>query len=496
MRIASIKPSILQLRIVFVLYMMSVVILSFCHEYWRDELQPFLIVKNSNTLSDLFSNTKYEGHPSLWFLILFGLKQVVAKLYAIKLLHLLITAVISWLVLRYSPFKFYQKILLLCSYFLFYEYTFIVRNYALGVLFVFAFCSLFPRRHRPQYFTLMALLIFGMMMTNFYSFFIGFCLSVMLLCEHLYFSAFAPKIRNILPGYLLILTGMVLFVVDTLPPTDYGFARDWTLHFSFEEIAGVFARFFQVFVPIPPLSIYFWNSVIVISPLWQSIFGSILFIAILFFLPRHPLARIFIVFIFLIIMAFSYFKFNGYQRHNGHLFIALMAMAWIQQYYQPKHIETKTIDVYLLNFLLVVQLFASPIAVFYDLFHPFSQAENTANYINKHFPDALIVAHEDAAASSVSAFVNNTVYYPASDTFGSFIVWNKKRLEGSITSEIIRQKADSLSRIYNKEIVYLFTSINNLPKKIEQVISFTDAIEPSEQYYLFVNEKTKSLQLK
>ena len=36
------------------------------HVPWRDELQAWLLVRDSHGLAGLFANPHYEGHPSLW----------------------------------------------------------------------------------------------------------------------------------------------------------------------------------------------------------------------------------------------------------------------------------------------------------------------------------------------------------------------------------------------------------------------------------------------
>src|SRR5215469_18650132 len=40
------------------------------HEMWRDEIQDWLLARDSNSVPRLFANLKYEGHPGLWYLLL------------------------------------------------------------------------------------------------------------------------------------------------------------------------------------------------------------------------------------------------------------------------------------------------------------------------------------------------------------------------------------------------------------------------------------------
>ena len=37
------------------------------HEMWRDEIQAWLLARDSTSVPNLFANLKYEGHPALCF---------------------------------------------------------------------------------------------------------------------------------------------------------------------------------------------------------------------------------------------------------------------------------------------------------------------------------------------------------------------------------------------------------------------------------------------
>ena len=47
------------------------------HEYWRDEVRAFSLATETPSLSALFRELRYEGHPALWFLLLRGAHAVV-----------------------------------------------------------------------------------------------------------------------------------------------------------------------------------------------------------------------------------------------------------------------------------------------------------------------------------------------------------------------------------------------------------------------------------
>jgi hypothetical protein len=107
------------------------------HELWMDESHHFLLGRDSNSLSDLYKNTRYDGHPILWNYLLHIITRFSANPFYIQLLHIVISSSIAYIFLKKTPFKLWFKIAFLLSYFMLYEYTIISRNYNLGVLFLF-----------------------------------------------------------------------------------------------------------------------------------------------------------------------------------------------------------------------------------------------------------------------------------------------------------------------------------------------------------------------
>ncbi|MEO0458839.1 MAG: hypothetical protein AAF152_19975, partial [Cyanobacteria bacterium P01_A01_bin.114] len=115
------------------------------HEMWRDELQAWLLARDSTSIIDLFQNTRTEAHPALWHLCLYGLAQISHNPLIMQLFHLTVATASVYLIARFSPFTQLQRTLLAFGYFSLYEYAVISRSYALGVFFVFLFCSLYGR---------------------------------------------------------------------------------------------------------------------------------------------------------------------------------------------------------------------------------------------------------------------------------------------------------------------------------------------------------------
>ena len=108
------------------------------HIPWRDELQAYLLVRDSAGVGGLFANLHYEGHPSLWYLLLGVIEAVVRSPAALKVAQVAIALTTTVLVWRRAPFPGWVKLLILAGYYLLFEYGVIARSYGLGALLLFA----------------------------------------------------------------------------------------------------------------------------------------------------------------------------------------------------------------------------------------------------------------------------------------------------------------------------------------------------------------------
>ena len=80
------------------------------HEMWRDELQAWLIARDSSSIPELIRNLKTEGHPGLWHLCLYFLKHLTRDPVIMQLFHLLIATGAVVLFVKFSPFKKFHKL--------------------------------------------------------------------------------------------------------------------------------------------------------------------------------------------------------------------------------------------------------------------------------------------------------------------------------------------------------------------------------------------------
>src|SRR5258705_3915967 len=88
---------------IFILYIVICGYTITHHELWGDELHSWNIAKASKSFFDLISNTRYEGHPPLWYTILWVVSKFTHNLVYIQLVHGIIAGLIVFIILFFSP---------------------------------------------------------------------------------------------------------------------------------------------------------------------------------------------------------------------------------------------------------------------------------------------------------------------------------------------------------------------------------------------------------
>ncbi|MBK9194106.1 MAG: hypothetical protein IPO17_03770 [Flavobacteriales bacterium] len=120
----------------FLVYCALVVCMIAMHGMWLDELQPWCVARDSSSLMDLYHNTRFEGHPPLWYVLLFVITRFSDNPVLMQVLHVVIGTCTAALVLWRAPFVWWWRVLIVFGYFFLYEYTVIARNYGLALLFL------------------------------------------------------------------------------------------------------------------------------------------------------------------------------------------------------------------------------------------------------------------------------------------------------------------------------------------------------------------------
>jgi hypothetical protein len=478
------------------------------HSMWRDELNPWLIARDTGSILDLFPIIKYEGHPGLWYICLYLLNQIVSNPVAMQLFHLLLATASVYIFVKFSPFTNLQKLLFSFGYLPFYEYLIISRNYAIGILLIFAFCALFPTR-KTSYFWL-SILLFLLANSNAYCLFISIALGLTLIFEYSLGGRITKSLLasrdNIICSLTIFVLGVISSLVQLIPPSDstlQGGLDRWMLRFDFQHLAKALCRVWNGYILILVSSDRFLDRIIFASlSLGLIAFSSTLLI-------RKPVALFFYLLGTMEILAFTYVKLLGSARHYGHLYIVLIVSLWIASYYSKSNFFTQVRTINLLRsfpkvcwrwmsfvkkfktpFIMIIlsaQLIGGIFTFSRDLFVPYSASRETARFIqNQHLEQSFIVGSRDANTSPLCGYLNRKFYYPERQGIGSFVLFNNQRRDVDVA--IVLEQVSQLIKQKNTNILLVLNSELKTPRaelRITPLAKFTKSFIHNEKYYLY-----------
>jgi len=131
------------------------------HELWYDEMQAWLIARDTHSLPGLFQALRYEGHPALWYLVLFIPSHLTWSPWPIKAINYLFAVTEGWLILSSQRVRWSFRLLAIFSFFIFYYFGTVARSYMLATLLLTAAvrCLLAERPRRKWAIVFLALAI-------------------------------------------------------------------------------------------------------------------------------------------------------------------------------------------------------------------------------------------------------------------------------------------------------------------------------------------------
>lgn len=231
------------------------------HSPWHDELQSWLLARDTNPISLLFQYLRYEGHPGLWHLILMPPAKLGLPVEVLNMVSAVLLAAAVYLILFRSPFPTIIKILLPFSYFLFYQYAVIARSYALMPLLLFLIAIIYNKKvEKPIAFYTLLILLANVSLH-------GTLISLSLLALYLpelkkKWKGLSTKARKKnIAGLAVFALALILLVIILFPPADisspaeYNFGIAHLLKTSGEALNTSLMTWSHLYFSIPLLLI-------------------------------------------------------------------------------------------------------------------------------------------------------------------------------------------------------------------------------------------------
>jgi hypothetical protein len=468
------------------------------HEIWLDEAHQFALARDSKTLGDLYYNNRYEGHPILWNFILWLLCKVFPTVFAMQLLHLCIASVSAVIVLWYAPFKTYQKVLLCFSYFLFYEYSIITRNYAISILLIFL-CLVQIHKTQKNY-GLILLLLALLANTHFFSLIFSVAIfSYLLSVKSNRIELFRQKQKYFF--IFLYLVALLFALSFARVPSDHVlFQYDTDKLLSIKRIGKAFSICWKSLFHWQPFHKYnMWNKNWLIE--YNKNLGTIaaLIAWIIPYLMFKEQKKILLYFygISLSICAFVFMSpLTVALRHSGFIFIAFVVFFWLLTA-KKEGIQHKKSE-FIFGVILLQLCISSFIMFKHDYNYAFSGGKKASAYlqsINQNKENTIIC--QNTAMPVIATYTGNNCIEINSLSEGSFCHWNNHPFLLN-TNEVHYQLVKYLNHQKVKKTLYIAQDSINLKLvnlsdelKFTLVNSFTNSIVKRENYFIYFVEKVK-----
>lgn len=503
------------------------------HELWRDELQAWMLARDSASIVELLKNMTYEGHPALWHICLFGLTQITHNLLILQLFHWTIAVGVIVLIVKFSPFSTLHKFLLSFSYFFFFEYAVISRGYSLGIFFLLLFCALYDRT-KPRPFASALILIlaantsaYGLILSIALAFFMFLDYSVLFPDQH-------PRLLEQVQSALILGVGWLISagqIVRVKLPKDPGSllansavngpvlsanASDNSRLLSdlvdlLKNSANAIANIWDSYFPIPRmLNIHFWNhNILTENYVYPSIFGVslgdfiallisvIIFAGVAYLLSSKPVILWTYVFGNLMLLAFRVLIHEtASARHYGHFFLVFFMCCWLflklpeasqNTGFMAKGRHSKTWLNYMLLSVFSVQAVVGIYAMSMDYVLPFSNGEATASFIaSEGLQDQFILGDDDKFVSVISGHLGVPIYYPEKQAFSTYWTFEPP----SLSEDELRRSIKSQAEAHEQGIVVILSkplTVQMIPGvKLLPLAQFAESIVPDENYYVYL----------
>ena len=455
------KKSIL--LITFFLFITVLSVMFFHHENWRDEAQAYLLCRDMN-LYELFKNIPYEGHPILYYLFLYPIVKLGIGPKSVNILSFIFMTISVYLILFKSKLNNIQKLCIIISYPVLYEFSIIGRSYSLLFLLLTIYGLLYPNREKHPIFLAV---ILGLIL-NTHLFMAGFVgINFFLFYIYKILKNKKKTKKEILIGFLIMLLFFCLLFIQFYP---YLFINEkMTISHTIS-----FAKFIMLF-----FSILFGGcglQSIIITTLSIIVF---IFIYIYFYKKEKSIFTILII-SYLFIIIFIAFTYNNIAIYTLVLSLSLLFTIVIATSKKIKY------DINITIALVIISIFSSISTVkayYLDYNYNYSSSKEIAQYINNNIePNSIFICNTDSLCSSIIPYVDNKFYNSRTNKSFTYIIWNKEREQKTNKNKLFNY-------IDNNNSIYYIVSYYDYKADIDLLKQLRSKYNPIQKY---ISRKTIS----
>ncbi|OQX11383.1 MAG: hypothetical protein BWK76_19245 [Desulfobulbaceae bacterium A2] len=376
------------------------------------------IAKAAANLWDLPRLLTNEGHPVLWYALLwFGyhLAPTPLVLQGISIAIALLAVLVFWLS---CPFLRWLKLLFLFSFLPLYEYSVIARNYGISMLLFFVFAAFYGKL-RADYAGrwLLAFVLALLANTNVHSAILSGFLTLYWAADSRPTTWSSGKAMTFFMPIGLVATGLGFCLFTVLPDSNSivmnptALTTGKLLSALSDSLLHPGRGLNELFTGLP------------------SVGRDILVWLLVLCLALRPLAALLLFAGVVTVTLFFAIGYSGTLRHEGIVWTYLITLYWLvyesnnNQYHKIRN-KLHFIGLYgLIACVLLVHVAGSARYIYRDLTVEISSAKSFGRFIasNELYRQAIIIGEPDIRLESLPAYADNRIYLPRAGLFRDYV---------------------------------------------------------------------------
>lgn len=435
------------------IWLSAVVFTTTRHEFWRDEVRDLSLARAAHSPLDLYGLTQNDGHPILWFLLLYIGKSIVDTPLVLPVTSIIIAFAAAAVLMFFSRFPFWIRCLVIFSALPFYEYSVMARPYGISMLLLFIAAALY--RNRSKHPWSLAFVLALLANTNVHSAILVCLIAALWVWDTVVEQRTAPLQGRRLSLYLpliVVFAGVLLCAASSFP-------RENTIltpvrHSGMRELASsLFAAVLQpglTFAEIVPA---------VLPPLLAT---YLLYLAALGLLRRPNLflaalgGQVAFGVLFRVVYA------GGY-RHQGLFLVFMLFLYWLFIESSNQEVMTRNkrqlfhVGVCAMLILLLGNVAKTKSAVWTDIRFEMSSSRAFGEFLNGSatYRGAVIAAEPDFLIQSLPYYAQNRIYLPREHRFGNTVSWTTEANARLSLGELLSAARDLKTRYGQPVLIVL-----------------------------------------
>ncbi|MBL8002521.1 MAG: hypothetical protein JNL05_11210 [Flavobacteriales bacterium] len=397
------------------------------HELWGDEIHSWNIARSSTGLLDLLNNSRYEGHPPLWYVVLYTITRSTHEPESMKGAQALFAIGAVFVLLFHSPFPLAIRGLIPFGYYFAFEYGALSRNYAIALLLAFLLAWLLvnrPGRHKGWFYVMVLLLscthLLGLLLAA------SFC-TYRAWEERAGPAGWRGAAKHLVLGGLLCLPA----ALQIAPPGDSQLNLRFWLDIWTDKQWDIIAQApLKAFVPVPETNeLHFWNTNTLLRRILEGAHGvgvvracAVLLLTLWVFLLRKVGGSVVFLLTNVVLTAAVAFLFPlTSARYVGFLWVGFLLASWLHLRHRPLGLGHRLF----LGGVLLIHLAAGAIAIDRDRTQPFSNAAKVRE-LHAKVPAGAMVVTDYWCLNNLSAFLDRPFHCLEHRKELSFLRWDQE----------------------------------------------------------------------